>query len=158
MVVRHNVVAGNWTKDFWKSSWCWVISPALSPTPPPPNHHLFNYEENITHQNSDYIWNSALRRQEIVDISSWTAPGYSAKERHYSVFHLVIIHHCVQGLDPQGVNIPIQDYPGWPIMCEICLLSQNGWEETCKTGADAANAIGGCLFLKHVSPGIPFMR
>lgn len=67
-----------------------------------------------------------------------------------SFIHLVIIHDCVQGFDPQGVNIPVQDNPGWPIVPEICLLSQNGREEACKEGANVANTVEGCLSLKYI--------
>lgn len=25
--------------------------------------------------------------------------------------HLVVIHHCVHGLDPNGINVPVENHP-----------------------------------------------
>lgn len=120
----------------------------------PSNSLTMNYEENIVHQNNDSIKNTTLQSIRGHYTSSWMASSMPlrcrAKERHQSVSYLVIIHDCVEGFDPQRVDIPIQDYPGWPIVPEIRLLSQNGWEEACKAGATVANTVKDRLSLKYM--------
>lgn len=117
------------------------------------------YEENTIHQNADYInyYNKECGRS-LTLAAKWYSQGpwdvgwgvTLGWEWPCRAMHLVIVHDCVQGFNPQGVDVPIQDQPGWPLVPEVCLLSQNGWEEACKIGAKVANTVEGRVSLKYV--------
>ena len=53
---------------------------------------------------------------------------------HYINFaDLVVIHDCVEGLDPHGVNVPVQHDPLGVVISQVGEVSHNGgeqaWEE-----------------------------
>lgn len=41
---------------------------------------------------------------------------------------LIVIHNCVERLDPHRVNVPIKNNPFGPIMCDGGQLSHGGGE------------------------------
>ena len=44
--------------------------------------------------------------------------------------NLVVIHDSVEGLDPHGINVPIQNNPLWTISREVCCVPHDVGEES----------------------------
>ena len=46
--------------------------------------------------------------------------------------YLIIVHDSVQGLDPHGVNVSIENNPLGAVVIDVRKISHDGGEQPCK--------------------------
>ena len=55
---------------------------------------------------------------------------------HFVLPHLVVIHDSVEGLDPHGVNVPIQHDPLGEVGRHVGQVTHDGGEKACTGGGE----------------------